>query len=83
MIGRGLLLALVLALQAPASAPAAFTEVEALRVQNLNLERVILERQVKDWQAKQAALKADIERRRPGWLWDPETGKFTTQERPQ
>jgi hypothetical protein len=56
------------------------TEVEALKVQNLNLERVILERQVADWTAKQAKLKSDIESARPGWVWNAETGKFTAKE---
>lgn len=63
---------------APVAAP--LTEVEALRVQNLNLERAILERQVADWTAKQSALKTAIEAARPGFAWDPETGKFTAKE---
>ena len=32
--------------------PAPLTEVEALRVQNVNLERVIVQRALDDWQKK-------------------------------
>ncbi len=57
--------------------PAPLTEVESLRAQNLSLERVIIERQVSDWQVKQEKLKADIEAARAGWTWNPIDGQFT------
>lgn len=79
---RILLLSLLLLAQAPVSAPqpAPLTEVEALRVQNVNLERVIVQRALDDWQKKVAALKADLEKTRPGWLWNPDTGQWTKAE---
>jgi hypothetical protein len=77
---------LVLALLALSSdqikSPAPLTEVEQLRVQNLNLERVIIERQMQDWTVKQQKLKADIELARPGYTWDPTTGQFATKPEP-
>ncbi len=80
-----ILLALVLALSTLIAAddpvkPAPLTEVESLRAQNLSLERVIIERQVSDWQAKQEKLKADIEAARVGWIWNPIDGKFSPKE---
>ena len=76
---RALLLALAL-LAVPvraADSPAPFTEVELLRIENTRLEGVLLQRQLDDWQAKKAKLKADVERTRDGWLWDPDSGAFT------
>ncbi len=62
------------------ASPAPFSEVEALRVQVVNLEGAILQRKVDDWEAKRAKLKADLEAARPGWRWNPETGQFTKAE---
>lgn len=62
--------------RADAPAPAPFTEIEQLRVQNVNLERAIVQRAVTDWEAKRALLKADLERARPGWTWDPDSGAW-------
>ncbi len=72
------MLVLALSLQAAPSAPSAapLSEVEGLRVQNLNLERVILERQLADWKVKLDKLRADLESARPGWSWNPDTGAF-------
>jgi hypothetical protein len=64
----------------PLDGPPPLTEVEQLRIQNVNLERVIVQRAVDDWQKKQAQLKADLEKARPGWLWDPETGAWKKAE---
>lgn len=79
LLMRRLLLALALTVSVTAQekpAPAPLTELEALRVQNANLERVIVQRAVTDWQAKVATLKADLEAKRPGWRWSPETGEW-------
>lgn len=65
---------------AQGSKPATLTEIEALKVENLNLQRVILERQIADWQGKQAHVKAEIEQARPGWTWNPETGDFQPKD---
>lgn len=75
-----LLLALLL-VQTPAPQPAPLTEIEALKVQNLNLERIIVQRALDDWRAKQAALKAEIEKPRPGFDWNPETGAWSAKEK--
>jgi hypothetical protein len=78
---RTLLLLALLLVQTPAAQPAPFTEIEALKVQNLNLERIIVQRALDDWRAKQAALKAEIEKVRPGWDWNPETGAWSAKEK--
>jgi hypothetical protein len=56
--------------------PAPYTEVETLRIENVALEREIVQRALSDWQVKVAKLKADLEASRPGWVWSPETGKW-------
>ena len=70
------LLALLLLTQAPAVvAPKLepLSQVEKLRVENLKLERVILQRSVADWQAKAMALKADMEKARDHkFVWNPD-----------
>lgn len=63
-----------------AQAPAPLTELEALRVQVVNLERVIVQRSVEDWQKKVAALKAELEAARSGWEWSSETGEWQKKE---
>jgi hypothetical protein len=60
-----------------AAQPAPFTDIENLRLENTRLEGVIVQRAVKDWEAKVAALKADIEKARPGFTWDAQTGQFS------
>ena len=73
-----LLLALLLSVPLPARPDAPpLTEVERLKIENVRLEGVILQRQFDDWQAKKAKLKADIEAARPGWTWNPDDGIFT------
>lgn len=72
-----LLVAVPLVAQEATSAQPALTPVETLRIENLRLESVILQREVADWQAKRATLKADLERDRIGWTVDLETGKWT------
>lgn len=74
-----LLLACVASLSAQESAPqpAPFTDVEALRVENVRLEGVVLQMQITGWQAKRDRLKAELEQSRPGWSWNPETGQWT------
>jgi hypothetical protein len=57
--------------------PAPYTEIERLRIENVGLERVIVQRALDDWRAKVAVVKADLERARPGWTWNPETGEWT------
>ena len=53
------------------------TPIETLRVENLRLESVIIQREVADWQAKRATLKQDLERDRVGWIVNTDTGTFT------
>lgn len=53
------------------------TEIEVLRVQNVALERVVVQHALTDWQHKVQALKADLERVRPGFTWNPDTGEWT------
>lgn len=67
------------------STPAPLTEIEALRVENLQLQRVIVQNALNDWQAKVRVLKADLERPRPDWEWEPDTGtwKRRPEERPR
>lgn len=72
-----------LSLHAADAAPPPLTEVEALRVQNVNLERVIVQRALDDWQKKVLALKADLEKTRVGWSWNPETGQWTATPAPK
>lgn len=83
---RTVLLALLVLLAVPVVAqdasPAPFTEIEALRVQNLNLRGALLQRELADYQRDLAALKVQIEEKRPGWTWDAETGKFTKHDPP-
>ena len=77
------LAAFLLIAQPPAPQPAPLTDVEALRVQNVNLERVIVQRALDDWQKKVQTLKADLERARGDkWDWNPETGAWTAKPDP-
>lgn len=55
--------------------PAPFTEVESLRVQNVNLQVALLRREISD-------LKADLERARPGWVWNPDDGSWKHIDKP-
>lgn len=67
-----------IALAQPPSVPVQpYSDVEALRIQNANLEGAIVRRAVEDWQAKVAKLKADLEQARPGFTWNPESGAWT------
>ena len=69
-----------LSLHAAEATPPPLTDVEALRVQNVNLERVIVQRALDDWQKKVLALKADLETARQNkWDWNPETGQWTAK----
>lgn len=63
-----LLAGLTASAQAPA-APAPYTEVEALRVENFQLQLRLL-------RLETGILKADLERARPGWQWNPDTGTW-------
>jgi len=60
--------------------PAPYTEVEALKIQNVQLEGTIVQRAVEDWRKKVAALKAELESKRVGWKWLPETGEWKQQQ---
>jgi len=77
---RRILLLIALLLAAPVLAqdakPAPYTEIEALKIQNVNLEGAIVRRAVDDWQKKVAALKAELEKARPGFVWNPEDGSW-------
>lgn len=64
-------------------APAPFTEVESLRIQNLNLKTALVQRAIEDLNKDKAVLKADIEKARPGYAWDPETGQFSIKATPK
>jgi len=57
--------------------PAPYSEIETLRIQNVALERVVVQHAMTDWQAKVKALKADLEAERHGWSWNPDTGEWT------
>lgn len=72
-----------LSLHAADATPPPLTEVESLRVQNVNLERVLVQRALDDWQKKVLALKADLEKARPGWQWNPETGQWSETPKPK
>lgn len=76
---RLLLLALLLLTQAPSVAPKPepYSAVEQLRVENMKLERVIVDRAVQDWQTKALKLKADLEAQRKGFVWNPDTDTWT------
>lgn len=85
-VGTRFLLAFALAVTVTAQekpAPAPLTELEAAKVQIVNLERVIVQRAVDDWRAKQAALKAELESKRPGWVWNPDTGEWAAVKPPE
>lgn len=62
--------------QSPAVPVQPYSEIEQLKIQNVNLEGAIVQRAVQDWQAKVAALKADLESRRPGWTFEPASGTW-------
>jgi hypothetical protein len=57
--------------------PEPYSAVEKLRVENMQLERVIVQRALDDWQKKALALKADLERARPGFIWNPDADTWT------
>lgn len=59
--------------------PEPLTEVEALKMRVLQLEGQLLDRVVKDWHAKVAELKTDIETPRPGWTFSPDTGQWSAK----
>lgn len=66
-----LLAGLTVSAQAPQTkGPAPYTELEALRVENLSLE-------VRLVRIKAGLLKADLERARPGFAWNPDTGEWS------
>lgn len=77
-ITRAILLALLL-IAVPVTAqdakPAPLTEIESLRVQNVNLKVAILRDEI-------AHLKADLEHSRPGWIWNPDTGEWAAVKPP-
>lgn len=58
-------------------APAPYTEIESLKIQNVNLEGAIVQRAVEDWRKKVASLKAELEKARPGFVWNPEDGSWS------
>lgn len=75
---RTALLALLLLTQAPAAPqPEPYSQVEKLRIENMKLERVIVDRAVADWRDKALKLKADLELARPGFRWDPDADTWT------
>lgn len=76
-----LLVALALGGQTAAPQPEPLTEVEALRVENVRLESLVLQRQLDDFRVKRAKLTADLEAKRPGWRYDADTGRFTAMEK--
>ena len=72
-----LLLLVALVTQAPALKPEPYSQVEKLRVENMKLERVIVDRAVADWREKAMKLKADLELQRPGFLWNPDEDSWS------
>lgn len=76
MAGLILFLSLGVSAQAPAVPVQPYSEIEQLKIANVNLEGAIVQRAVQDWQAKVTRLKADLERVRPGWTWQPDSGAW-------
>lgn len=76
---RALLLSIAVLLAVPVIAqspgPAPLTEIESLRVQNVNLKAALLRDEI-------AHLKADLEAKRPGWNWNPDDGAWTAVKTP-
>jgi hypothetical protein len=58
------------------------TEIETLRIENVRLASLVLQRELDEFQAKRAKLKADLEAARPGWTYDLDTGKFVVKTPP-
>lgn len=87
---RGVLLVAVLLVSlAQAPAPPPFSELEtarldALQQENraLDAEQRLLNLQRERLTAKVSAFKAEAERQRPGWVWEPDTGKWTEKKGP-
>lgn len=77
------ILCLTVSVTARSDSPAPFTEMESLRIENVRLEGVILQRQLTDWQTKRDKLAHDIESARPGFTWNPDTGVFTKRDLPK
>jgi hypothetical protein len=68
----------------PAPSAAPFTDLESARLdaiaqegRALDAEQRLLTVMREKWQAKVTAFKAAAERDRPGWTWDPDTGKWS------
>ena len=74
---------LFVSLGAQESKPVPYTEIEALRIQNVSLEgqaieeakRTIAEREIR-WREHALMLKKDLEAARPGWTFSLETGQW-------
>jgi hypothetical protein len=81
MVRRALLVLVLLAcaglVSAQSAQPAPYTEIEALRVENVRLEGQLIQRAIQDYQAKVTRLKADLEKGRTGFIWNPETGGWS------
>jgi hypothetical protein len=76
-------LLLALALQSPPKPVAPFTELEQAKLQAVAFEGAAIDADQRTldlrkqvWQGKIAKLKADLERERPGFAWDPESGAW-------
>lgn len=83
---RLLLLSAVLfsLVQAPPRTAAPFSELEQARLdaifqesRALDAEQRTLDLLRERWRVKVQTFKAAVERERPGWTWEPETGKWS------
>ena len=60
--------------------PEPFSELESLKLKNLRLEGQLLDRAVSDWHRATAALKAELEKTREGWIWQTDTGQWQRKQ---
>lgn len=74
-------LLLPLALIARTDTATPLTELEALKIENVRLEGIVIQREVTDWQAKRVALIREIETARPGWTFNADSATFTKKDK--
>lgn len=59
------------------------TEIERLKIENLNLKRFALDMQVRQVQAEYASLIKSIEEKYPGWHWREGAGLVSDSDMTQ
>lgn len=73
-------ISLAVMLQAPPSAALVpYTRLESVLIDNLRWEGKAAQRAVDDWRMHVAAVKAELEAARPGWVWNADTGEWTVK----